>query len=140
MLSKWLPVKYKKIHRYKYQLVEDEIVQLSVDFHTNIVEDYVILNRKELLIKKGYCWDGASGPTFDTKATMRASLIHDALYQLIKLERLPMAAREIADDIFHEILIQEGVPAWRANTWYWAVRNFGRLSLKIGKEPKIITL
>ena len=36
-----------------------------------------------LLIKDGYAWDGASGPTIDTKNTQTASLVHDGLWQLI---------------------------------------------------------
>jgi hypothetical protein len=38
-----------------------------------------------LVISPGYAWDGASGPTYDSKSSMRASLVHDALYQLMRL-------------------------------------------------------
>ena len=34
-------------------------------------------------VARGYCWDGASGPALDTMNFARASLVHDAIYQLI---------------------------------------------------------
>jgi len=37
---------------------------------------------------KGYAWDGPSGSTVDTLNFMRGSLVHDALYQLIRMEKI----------------------------------------------------
>jgi len=37
-----------------------------------------------LLIKAGYSWDGPSGSAIDTKNFMQGSLVHDALYQLLR--------------------------------------------------------
>ena len=41
-----------------------------------------------LTIRKGFAWDGASGPTFDTKNSMRASLVHDVFCVCMRDGRL----------------------------------------------------
>lgn len=48
--------------------------------------DYVILQEGTLTIKKGYRWDGPSTPRDIKKMhNMRASLVHDSLYDLMRL-------------------------------------------------------
>ena len=37
-----------------------------------------------LTIAAGYAWDGASGPIAQGPEVIRASLVHDALYQLMR--------------------------------------------------------
>ena len=59
--------------------------------------------------KTGYCWDGPSGPTFDTAATIRASLIHDILYQAMAEGLISIKFRRIADLIFLSILREDGM-------------------------------
>jgi len=81
-----------------------------------------------LTVKRGYAWDGASGPTFDTPATLRASLFHDALYQLIGEGLLTLDdAREIADEILERVMLEDGAWPLRAKLWLVAVRAFGWL-------------
>ena len=62
-----------------------------------------------LVINKGYLWDGVSGPTWDTKSTMIPGLVHDAFYQAIRLELLPLLFKEEVDTVFYETLIQKNV-------------------------------
>ena len=63
------------------------------------------LNTKgHLIIKRSYAWDGPSGPTIDTKNFMRGSLVHDALYQLMRHEHLSSDEwRAVADLEHHEV-------------------------------------
>jgi hypothetical protein len=78
-----------------------------------------------LFIVRPYHWDGASGPTFDTPATMRASLVHDALYQLMRERDLnPSVSREPADELLRSIMLTDGAWGCRADAWLWAVRRF----------------
>ena len=74
---------------------------------------------------KGYAWDGPSGPTFDTPAFMRGSLIHDALYQLIREKHLRPEFRVVADKILYDILREDGMSLIRAKIAYRGVRWFG---------------
>ena len=63
---------------------------------------------------KGYCWDGPSGPTFDTAATMRASLFHDALYQLMRERKLHVKLhRRVADELLRNVMVEDGAWRWR---------------------------
>ena len=76
--------------------------------------------------KQGYAWDGPSGPTIDTKDSLRASLIHDILYQAIIDKQLSLRDRKLADRIFLRILKEDGMNLVRRYIWYWAVRLFGK--------------
>lgn len=42
-----------------------------------------------LHLGEGFWWDGASGPAIDTESNMRASLVHDALINLVQAGLLP---------------------------------------------------
>jgi len=88
--------------------------------------DYLYLGARELVIKEWYAWDDASGPTWDTDSTLRASLIHDACYQLIRLGVLSRSAKSAVDRWFHDLLLEDGMNRLRA--WYWlkGVQWFGR--------------
>jgi hypothetical protein len=56
---------------YKYQLVEDYTLKTSI-IGLAVVTQFINLTTDGLLtIFKGYCYDGASGPTVDTKTSMR---------------------------------------------------------------------
>lgn len=75
--------------------------------------DFVYLTADGLLmVSAGYAWDGATMAP-DTKSIMRASLIHDALYQLIRTGVLAPSVRSIADDILRDVLEEDGL--WLAD-------------------------
>lgn len=82
-----------------------------------------------LIIRPGYNWDGPSGPAIDTSDTMEASLAHDALYDLIHRGLLARSFRKKADLLLRKLAIENGMPKWRANYFYVAVRLFGWLCL-----------
>lgn len=67
-------MKIKYTEGYKYQLAEDYVVMTPI-VGVEVVDFYFTLERSGRLTgKKGYAWDGASGPTFDTKNSMSPSL------------------------------------------------------------------
>jgi hypothetical protein len=88
-----------------------------------------------LRIRKGYAWDGPSGPAIHTKSFMRGSLVHDALYQLIRERKLMLSDRKEADLILRDICIDDGMDRFRVKWVYAAVRRFGESSA----TPDLIT-
>jgi hypothetical protein len=121
---------YSRIGGYKYRLEEDYEIRLPVEFFLwnmePIILAYIELGRSgRLRIKKGYAWDGPSGPTVDTPDFMRGALVHDCLYQLMRLGYYRgESCRKAADKMLYKICIEDGMPRWRANYVYWAVRLF----------------
>ncbi len=120
-------IKYRTLRKYKYQLMEDYAFNTgihpgSIVGVTNFID---LFQDGTLQIYKGYAWDGPSGPTIDTKTFMRGSLVHDALYQLIREEKLPYSYKDYADRLLHDICVQDGMNKFRAWYVYWAVRLFG---------------
>ena len=90
-------LKYQK--GYKYQVYEDYSIQTTVKPKEIVFSDFIVLEENGMIhIKKGYAWDGASGPAIDTKNFRIGSLIHDALYQLMDEKQLnPKIYKELAD-------------------------------------------
>jgi len=132
-------MKYIKFnHKYKYKLVAGYV-------HENIkipgfmsVDGFVTLESGTLLLRKGYAWDGPSGPTIDTPDFMRGSLVHDALYQLMREGLLNIKYRPYADMLLRDICLADGMAKWRANYVYWAVRTFAAACAKpSAKEVKV---
>ena len=79
-----------------------------------------------LAINRGYAWDGASGPAINTKNFVRASLVHDCLYQLMRGGVLDKEQdRKIADQLLRDIAKEDGMSSFRAGYVYAAVRLFG---------------
>jgi len=111
---------------YKYQLKESYSVTIRIRPARAIVTDFVSLDADGLLwLKAGYAWDGPSGPTVDTPSFMRGSLIHDALYQLMREGHLDRKAyRGPADEVLREICREDGMPFVRAWWVYHGVRLF----------------
>ena len=91
-----------------------------------------------LRIAKGYAWDGPSGPVADTKETMRASLVHDALYQLMRLRKLDRDRwRKTADRIFRDMCKEDGVSSFRAKVYYKGLREFGKKAASPSKKKRV---
>lgn len=110
---------------WKYQLAEDYHVATDIIGQAAEIPGYVQLDQGGVLhVRAGYCWDGASGPTIDTKSSMRASLVHDALYQLEREGRLSQTTRAAADELLERLCVEDGMWRWRARAWLWAVRRF----------------
>lgn len=125
---------YRKLKRYKYQLMEPYNIRIGIEGYS-VDFPYVKLDTEgHLEISKGYAWDGPSGPTFDTLNFMRGSLVHDALYQLIRIKKIPPRYKEYADLLLKKICLEDGMSDFRANYVYLAVKLFGGSSAKPGSE------
>lgn len=107
---------------YKYQLVDEYAVQVSVTPDQAIRSEFIDLSKDgALVIKKGYAWDGPSGPAVDTKNFMRGSLVHDALYQLMRDHGLsPDRWRATADLELKRCCLEDGMSTLRA---WWVHRG-----------------
>jgi hypothetical protein len=79
-----------------------------------------------MVFTPGYAWDGASGPTYDSKSSMRPSLPHDGGYQLIRMGLLDAKWRAALDSAFYRMCREDGMLAPRAWLWYQAVRIFAK--------------
>jgi len=131
---------------YKYQLALTEQIQLPFKPPSNALQialdlvvvkhDYFEITASGMMtIFRGYAWDGASGPTFDTSDSMRASLYHDVGYQCIGAGLLPISYRVLFDEMFLSTLIEDGMLDFRAHAWYKAVRLFGHGPAKRDDRP-----
>ena len=94
------------------------------------------LNCADLTIPAGFPSDGASVPRFFWRlvfppgdpSALRAAVIHDYIYR-----HHPSGwTRKDADDLFRDLLIQDGTSLFRANAAYYAVRLFGGRSWSKG--------
>jgi hypothetical protein len=88
--------------------------------------DYYKVQDSTLIIRRGYAWDGASGPTWDTLEAKRASLVHDVLYQMISEGQLPLPAREQADQLFLDLLKEDGMSKIRRTLWWWQYASLAK--------------
>lgn len=126
-------IDYRSLKGYKYQLLADYEIKIPI-LNRRITHPYMHLGPGgHLLIKKGYCWDGPSGPTWDTTNSMRGSLVHDALYQLLREAFLSPVWRKPSDLILRVILLEDGMSKIRAWVWYRSVRMFAAKYARVKK-------
>lgn len=118
---------YKKRRHYKYTLFADYQHPTDLRLAQSVgIPPVITLEADGLLtIKKGYAWDGPSGPTIDTPNFMRGSLVHDVLYQLMREELIAQEHREYADKLLREICLEDGMAQIRAWWVYQGVRLLG---------------
>lgn len=132
-----LYIKFKK--GYKYQLEED--FSMRADFlPPRHIDTYFIQFRLngDLLLAKGYAWDGPTGVP-DLSSFMRASLVHDALYQLMRNDHLDLENyRQPADRLMRKMCLQDGMnPLW-AGIAYCGVRLLGESHARGSSKKELI--
>lgn len=131
---------YQTIHYkkgYKYQLTRPYTIKLDIKPVAILTYPYLEMAVDGTLTTlRGYSWDGASGPTFDTKNSMRGSLVHDAGYQLIRLGVVDTSCKEYFDELFERICVEDGMNRCRAKIWKWAVMKFGQGATKPSAETR----
>lgn len=115
---------------YRYVLHDSYIVDTGIVGFNIASGSFLTLTQGGILtIFAGYHWDGASG-AIDSPSFMRGSLVHDAAYQLMRENSLPLSYRKRADELLLEICKADGMWAWR-RAWVWAaVRAFGGRALE----------
>lgn len=131
-------VKYKKAE-YKYQTAEEYQVQTSIRPPEDIENFFIALTKDGLLtIRRGYAWDGPSGPTFDTKTFICGSLGHDAIYQLIREGLLSSDWRKNADMDLKKTCLKDGMIKQRAWWVYRGVVKFAGFAVKRKRRKKVL--
>jgi len=116
---------------YKYQLAEPGAFNVGIIPPESIVTPFICLSaRGNLYINGGYAWDGATGFP-DIPSIMRGSLVHDALYQLMRLGHLPPTCRAQADAMLHRCCLEDGMFKPMA----WAVFKAVRLAGSSAASP-----
>ena len=123
-------MKYRK--GYKYQLAETYTIKTDMTGFNIEVEFIRLYADGTLIILSGYAWDGPSGPGIDSKNFMEGSLVHDALYQLLRMGLLPAKYREGADKLLHKICRSKGMSKIRA---WWVLRGL-RFFAAQAADPK----
>jgi hypothetical protein len=123
---------------YRYQLANDYSVDIGLAGFAHDGPYLSLYTGGGLVIRKGYAWDGPSGPTIDTKTFMRGSLVHDALYQLIREGALPAKLREFADRLLRKHCREDGMNWLRAWWVYRALRMFGDAAADPANKKPII--
>jgi len=131
-------IKYKS--GYKYQLVQDVVFNVRVFPERDIITKYIELSILGCLtIRSGYAWDGPSGPTIDTKNFMQGSLVHDALYQLMRMRLLDSSWRLRADQELVRICKEDGMSKLRSWYVYRSVRRLAASAANPKNAKKVIT-
>jgi hypothetical protein len=123
---------------YKYQLVRSYTLQTKVTGHCASTDYIELFANGVMTIKKGYAWDGPSGPTFDTRNSMRGALVHDAFYQLMRLGLIPESCGSLADDELHDICVEDGMWHPRAELWKQMVEIFAAGCAVSGSETEVL--
>ena len=112
--------------KYKYKLTEDYSHSTGITGGDGGNVYLKIDLAGGLEIRASYAWDGPSGPSIDTRSFMRGSLVHDALYQLMRLRVLDHKRdRKSADKILRGICKADGMNRFRRWYVYWILRAFG---------------
>ena len=124
---------------YKYQLASAYGIKIEIRPKADITTGFIDLaTQGNLTVKKAYAWDGPSGPVKDTPKNLRASLVHDALYQLMRNDQLKTRThRKAADEEFKRICKEDGVSSRRASTWYKGLRAFAKPAASPANKKKI---
>ena len=74
----------------------------------------------------GYCYDGPSGPAWDSITWLEGALVHDILCQLIDMRRLPAENQPKADSLMWLTNLDNGMRWFRAWYSYHGVRVYRR--------------
>lgn len=131
-------IKYRS--GYNYQLAQDYSHQTNLKPAEAIKTDFIDLDRQGLLlVRSGYAWDGTSGPVIDTDANLRASLVHDALYQLMRMRKLTAKQhKDKSDKLFKKMCRKDGVASALAHIYYQTLKKLGKPSTDPKNTKKIL--
>lgn len=111
-----MTIKYRA--GFKYQLAEDYKVSTPIIGNSVKHEFFTLAKNGNLWIKRAYAWDGASGPTFDTKSSMRPSLVHDVFCQMMRSRLIDYDKwQDTVNEFFKQQCIEDGM--WGARAWLW---------------------
>jgi hypothetical protein len=115
---------------YSYKLLKPYSVKVPID--ENAEGRLLQLKDGVLTIEAGYTWDGVTeGP--DHRQDMRASLVHDALYELLRYNHLSKELVPKINAIYEKIALEDGEGGFRAEFMYRVENALGGSFLKPDK-------
>lgn len=124
---------------YRFQLAQDYLLQIGIIPEKAASLLFVRLSADGYLtIKEGYAWDGATGLPGTPPCMIRGSLVHDALYQLIREGFLPVDDRDKADRLLQAIVLEDGGDHAFSEVVYQAVRLLGAVYVTKNKERPVM--
>lgn len=126
---------YRELDDWKYQVKEYFKIQTGLS-GIDIVTEYISLQPDGLLrIKTYYAWNGSNWSS--DKHAMIASLVHDALCQLMRMGLLSRTVfSKPVDALYRDIAIAEGLNKYRAGFRYRMLRWFGKSATYPEKNPR----
>ena len=134
-------IKYRS--DYKYQLANKYELDMSITPPQKVESDFLNLSLSgKLVVKKGYAWDGPSGPALDSRIFMRGSLVHDALYQLMRRNEAELPAkkwRKKADQELRRICREDGMSRIRAWWVFQGVHWFAKGAAEPSSMKVVVT-
>lgn len=115
-------MKYESLKDWKYRILKTFSIQTSIIPDKTVQTRFATLTVKgRLYIKKGFCWDGASG-AIDTDTIMKPSCLHDWGCAAYLDGLITNEMRCQFDDLFHDLCIKSGMSRFRAELAYKAVK------------------
>ena len=110
---------------YKYQLEEPYAVQTPVIGYNIQTRYFTLYPNGYMVVGVGYAWDGASGPTLDSKSSMTPSLVHDVFCQMMRDKLISYDLwQDTINAFFKKQCIDCGMNPLRAAIWHAGV-EFG---------------
>lgn len=141
------PIKYRRLKSGGYELLEDAWLETGIRGNAfRIVDERTGLPILEmdqhgrLTVRRGYRWDGASGPVIDRRTNMRAGLFHDALYQPMRARKLSLEFRQRADELYDEVYCADGGWGWVGTLDYLGLRIGAGYAAKPQPEVEVQVL
>jgi len=131
-------MKYRK--GYKYQLAETDSMQTNIIPPSPIQTEFIALDMSgKLTLISGYASDGPSGPTIDTKSSIKGAFYHDGGCQLIRMGLLPHEPETIAKVhmMAYETWLKSGMYEWRAALWHRELRKFAGFAVNPKNVKKV---
>jgi len=128
-------IKYRHIGHpdWKYQITEDysrKLLSCMCDATGEILgkdldgkeTKYVNVSNGRITICEGYTWNGANWFP-DIECTQEATLVHDALYQMIRENETAENWRLCADRLLYCVVTERSQQRWLASMMYSAIRG-----------------
>ena len=124
---------------HKYRLIDDVCFDAKIE-GLSASNGYVTIEPNGMLyISKAFTFDGNStGIDIDNEKNLFPSLIHDALYSLLRNGFLDESYKEVADDIYLKLLEKNGVSKAFVNASRLVLGRFGKFSIK--KKETTVTM
>lgn len=116
---------YQKIKKhYKYKLFTTVRVAIGITGYKTRTAFIDLSEEGVLTIFKNYAWNGADWPAIDTESIMAASLVHDALCQLVENNHLPRTLVKQINNIMITICEEKKMSKFRIKRVHWAINHF----------------